>query len=377
MSGLIVSAITPALTSGTGLRTYGVTAALARHHAIEIAYVPWGAREPAAEYEQLAGVALRELGASRGARRAIAFARARALGVPRDLARGVSPALAVAARSAPPDTWVIADGPVVAAALKPLARRRRVTYLAHNLESGGFRRESERAVLERFERDILRTFSESWMATRADEQGAKRLAGPGVVTRYVPNVVDTDRIVPIVPIVPSGRERLLFVADFSYEPNREALSFLTDSVLPALWKRRPTVRLAALGAGLPEAPADPRIEAPGFVDDLPGEYGNTDIVLVPLRRGGGSPLKFIEGLAYGLPVVATDHAARLLEDGVAGRDFLAADSGEQFAAAIELLLSDPDRAAAIGAAGRELAVRRYSVPTLATLLACPPPAAET
>jgi glycosyltransferase involved in cell wall biosynthesis len=371
MSGLVVTAITPALRSGTGLRTYGVTAALARHHAVEVAYVLWGAREPAAEYEQLAGVTLRQLGASRGAGRAIAFARARALGVPRDLARGVSPALTAAARSAPSDAWVIADGPVVAAALRPLARRRPVVYLAHNLESGGFRRESDRAALERFERDILRTFSESWMATRADEQGAKRLAGEGVVTRYVPNVVDADRIVPIVP---SGRERLLFVADFTYAPNREALTFLIDSVLPALWERRPGVRLTALGAGLPEAPRDPRIEAPGFVEDLPGEYGKTGVVLVPLRRGGGSPLKFIEGLAYGLPVVATGHAARLLEDGVAGRDFLAADSGTEFAAAIELLLSYPERAAAIGAAGRDLAVRRYSVPTLASLLASWPPA---
>jgi glycosyltransferase involved in cell wall biosynthesis len=365
MSALLVTAITPTLGSGTGLRTYGVVAALARHGPVEVAYVAWGASAPAAEYERLGNLTLRELRASRGPRRAVEYALARARGVPRDLARGVSPALADAAHAAPSHLRVIADGPVAAAAMLPLARRRKMLYLAHNLESSGFRRESERAGLERFEREMLGTFSETWMATRADERGAKELAGEGIATRYVPNVVDTDRITPVAP---PGAEHLLFVGDLTYEPNLEALGFLSDGVLPAVWEQRSEVRLTVVGRGGPDAPRDPRIEAPGFVEDLADAYGAADIVLVPLQRGGGSPLKFIEGLAYGLPVVASSHAARLLEDGVSGRDFLAADGAADFAAAILRLLADPERSSALGAAGRKLAVQRYSIDALASLL---------
>lgn len=365
MDHLIVSSITPTLSSGTGLRTFGVTAALARHNAVELAYVVWGERAPASAYGQLGNVRLCELGASRDLRRALEYARARARGVPDGVARGVSPSLLAAARAAPLDVRIIADGPVAAAALRPLARRRELVYLAHNLESGGFRRTSERAGLERFERDVFGTYAECWMATRADERGAKRLAGEQVVTRYVPNVVDTGRIVPVRP---AGSGRLLFVGDFTYEPNREALAFLADRVLPAVWEHRPDMRLRAVGHGLAEHPRDPRIETPGFVDDLAGAYRAADIVLVPLQRGGGSPLKFIEGLAYGLPVVASRHAAALLEDGLAGRDFLAAESPPEFAAAIRALIDDPGRAVGIAAAGRDLAVRSYSVDALATLL---------
>jgi polysaccharide biosynthesis protein PslH len=369
MTDLLVTAITPTLTTGTGLRTYGVVAALARRGPVEVAYVLWGAPEPAAEYARLENVAVRALGASRGPRRTLEYALALARRVPSDLARGVSPALLAAARVAPADVRVIADGPVVAAALLPLARRREVVYLAHNLESGGFRRPSERAALAAFERDVLRAFSETWMATRADEDGANALAGARVPTRYVPNVIDTARVRPVEP---AGTGRLLFVADLTYEPNVEALRFLTDHVLPAMWDRKPDARLTVVGRGLREAPRDPRIEVLGFVEDLGGAYAAADVVAVPLQRGGGSPLKFIEALAYGLPVVASAHAARLLEDGVPGRDFLSAESAAEFAAATVALSADPERSAALGAAGRELAVRSYSIDALARLLVCGP-----
>jgi glycosyltransferase involved in cell wall biosynthesis len=374
MSDLLVTAITPALGSGTGLRTYGVTAALALDHPVEIAYVAWDAAQPAEEYERLTNVDLRRLHASRGPARAVRFLQALAEGVPRDLARGVSPALSDAARAAPNDVRVIADGPVVAAALLRLARTREIVYLAHNLESGGFRRESERTALKRFERNVLRAFSECWMATRADERGARALAGDRISTRYVPNVIDVGRIEPVRP---AGARRLLFVGDFRYEPNAEALRFVTDSVLPAVWERRGDVHLTAVGRGLPDVARDPRITTPGFVEDLAAVYSAADVVLVPLLRGGGSPLKFIEGLAYGLPVVATPHAAGLLEDGVPGRDFLSADGADGFAAAIETLLADPPGGAAIGSAGRELVHRCYSIKCLARLLQPRAKAADT
>ena len=365
MNDLLVTSITPTLDSGTGLRTYGVTAALARRHPVQVAYVAWGGGRPAAEYGRLADVSMRVLHASRGPRRGVEYMRARARGATPRVARGVSPALAAAGRAAPPEVRVIADGPVVAAALLPLARTREVIYLAHNLESSGFRGTAKVSGLRRFEQRVLRTFSEAWMATRADEQGARALAGEQIATRYVPNVLDTAAIEPVAP---AGDMRLLFIGDFTYAPNREAFDFLAGSVLPALWQRMPEVRLRAVGRGLPPVARDSRIETPGFVEELGGAYRAADVVVVPLLRGGGSPLKFVEGLAYGLPVVATAHAAALIEDGVADRDFLAADGPAEFAGAIEAVLADPGRAAAIGAAGRELAVRGHSIDALATLI---------
>jgi polysaccharide biosynthesis protein PslH len=362
MSDLLVTSVTPTLGSGTGLRTYGVVAALAQRGAVEVAYIVFDGVAPATAYETLERVNTRPLKASRALRRGLEYGRARLRGVPGDLARGVSAELARAADAAPREVRVIADGPVVAAALLGLARRRPVVYLAHNLESG-FREQG--AALARFERAVLRTFSESWMATRSDQRGAGELAGKQVRTRYVPNVVDVRRIVPVMP---AGRGCLLFVADFSYAPNREGLSFLVDRVLPEAWRRRPDLRLLVAGRGVSEPISEDRIEVLGFVEDLRSAYARAEIVVVPLLHGGGSPLKFVEALAYGLPVVATRHAAGLLEEGAAGKHFEAAADPSGFAGAIVGLLDDRSRGRELGAAGRELAARCYSVDALATLL---------
>ncbi len=359
----LVSSVTPSLKTGDGVRSYGVIAALARREPVNVSYIVFNEARPGPEYDALPAVSMRPMHASRGARRAIEYLRARRRDVPGHIARGVSPQLLRAAVAEPGDVRIVADGPVVAAALLPVARRREAIYLAHNLESG-FRTEWGRGDLRAFERDVLRTFAECWMPTRAEVAAAVELGGEKVNARYVPNVVDVGKIKPLIP---SGQHRILFVGDFTYGPNREGLSFLADRVMPLVWERHSDVSVSVAGRGLDQAPPDGRIEALGFVPDLSAVYATADVVVVPLLHGGGSPLKFTEALAYGLPVVATDHASRLLEDGAAGVHFMSAASANAFADAVVRMLEDRDQALAIGAAGRELAARCYSIDTLAAI----------
>jgi polysaccharide biosynthesis protein PslH len=360
---LIVTSVTPNLNTGRGVRTYGVTAALARNRGVEVDYIVFDWDEPAPEFTALPSVTFRPLHASRGLSRMLTYAQARLGGVPDGFARGVSAELGRAARAADSDVRVIADGPTVAAALLPLARRRPVVYLAHNLESG-FREDGD--ALRPFERTVLRSFSETWMATRADEDEGKRLAGEDIHTRYVPNVIDLDLVGPLVP---AGAGRIVFVGDFTYGPNREGLAFLAEQVLPRVWERHPDLRVSIVGRGPAEPPADSRIEVLGFVDDLRAEYARADAVVVPLLHGGGSPLKFVEALAYALPVVATEHAGALIEDARPGEHYLEAADAGAFADALVEVVADPARGRDLGAAGRALVAARYSVEALAEWLA--------
>jgi polysaccharide biosynthesis protein PslH len=364
MTELLVTSATPTLSNGRGIRTYGVTAALARHRPVELVHIVFEGRRPAQQYLSLPGVTIHALEPSRGAGRGTEYAKARLRGVPSRVARGVSHELVHAADDAPESVRVIADGPTVAAALLPLARRRPIVYLAHNFESSF--RNLGRGNLAAFERAVFRTFEEVWLPTQADVQGAIELAGESVAARHVPNVVDTRTIKPVSTL---GRQRVLMVGDFTYPPNREGLEFLTKAVLPIARESRPQLQLVVAGRGLPTDHVHDRTQVLGYVDDLLPVYASVDIAAVPLLRGGGSPLKFAEALAYGLPVVATRHAGRLMESAVAGVHFVAADDAASFAFQLDALLTDRDRARAIGAAGRELAERCYSIDALARLLA--------
>ena len=366
---LLVVARTPVLGTGAGVRTYGVVRALALHRPVDLLYARFGAPSPSREYERVPNVAFHAVTPSRRARRAIAYARARAAGTPDGWARAVSDELtreAVRLAGTPDRGRVIADGPEAAVALLALARRRGVIYNAHNVESS-FREQmgglGTARRLEAFERRLLERFAESWMVSHRDIELARTIA-PGRPLRYMPNVVDVAAIDPVAP--DREAKRILFVADFRYAPNQEGLRFLLDEVMPRLWSAMPDARLRLVGRGLDEPPsADGRVEALGFVEVLRDAYLGATCAVVPLLLGGGSPLKFVEALAYGLPVVATPVAAAGLEIRD-GEHYRRAEGAEGFAAALAAQLSEGDPA--MGERARELAQAEYSIEALARRL---------
>jgi len=369
---LLVTSYMPTRASGRAARTYGIVRALAVAGPVDLLHTGFGADAPDPGYDAIEGVRLHGVTSSRGARRALAWAWGRATGVPRAVARGVSPELAAAAERlavAPGRDRVIAEDAMAAVSLGRLARRRPVIYSANNLESA-FRpgRDPDwgsRRRLEAFERRLLARAAETWMPSRADLEGARDLA-PEASLRYVPNVVDVATIDP--RRAPADPPEALLVGNFDYAPNREGIDFLLDEVMPRVWKAAPDVRLTVAGRGYePPAGADSRLSVLGYVDSLDALYARAGCALVPLLSGGGSPVKFIEALAHGLPVVATPRGAAGV-DAERGRDYLEGTGAEGFARAmIEAL--DSDRGAAVGAAGRALAESDYSIEALARRLA--------
>ncbi len=369
---LFVAVQTPVLGTGQGLRVATLLRALAATGpGVHVLYVRFGADEPAPALQAVDGLSFEAVEPSRGARRALTYAAARARRLPAGWARAISPELVATAhrRAGEPGVRrVIADGPGAAAALLDLARRRPMIYNAHNLESA-YRHElasrdlGSPKLLRGAERRLLATFAESWMVSEADLAGARALC-PGAVLRLVPNVVDIAEIAAVT--VQAGANRVLMVADYSYEPNANGLRFLLDEVMPRVWTTRPDTVLRLVGRGLQDpAPDEPRVQAAGFVEDLGAEYAAAGCAVVPLLEGGGTPFKFLEALAHGVPVVATPRAAAGLAVR-AGEHYREGDDGGSFADAILALIAGDADAPALAARGRTLVAERYSLAALET-----------
>jgi glycosyltransferase involved in cell wall biosynthesis len=83
------------------------------------------------------------------------------------------------------------------------------------------------------------------------------------------------------------------------------------------------------------------------------------VAVAPLRAGSGQPLKVLEAMASGTPVVATSLAAAGLE-ARHGEHALIADDPQVFAEHIARVLSNPGLAAHLAAHGRRLVEDCYT-----------------
>jgi glycosyltransferase involved in cell wall biosynthesis len=108
----------------------------------------------------------------------------------------------------------------------------------------------------------------------------------------------------------------MFVGDSNYFPNLDAINFLLFEILPGL-KNVATkpFQFTIVGGAIEEKQYheiknNDRVAFYQDVDDLNEIYTQADAVIVPLRVGGGSSLKFLEALRYKKPIVATPVGSR-------------------------------------------------------------------
>ena len=338
----------PARGTGGHTRAASTVQALARAAEVEVIWPERPELEADPALGEIRGVSVRPVTGHTLAGRALAAARTLARRRPPALARAVKPALAnaVSERLAGGGVDVlVADQLSAAVTCMDLlgAGGARSVYNANNIEwrlrAGGGRAERLRwAGARRLERDVLAAYDQSWMVSEADREGALELC-PDADVRVIANTVD---VASIVPVRPSPDPVVLLVGSFDYGPNRRGLQWLVEQVMPAVWRGRPDARLRGAGRwlGRPWDPGDSRVEVLGFVPDLAAAYAGARCCVAPLVVGGGTPLKVVEALAYGLPLVATKTAVRALSALQPGRDVIVADDPAGFAAAL-LELLDP------------------------------------
>ncbi len=193
-------------------------------------------------------------------------------------------------------------------------------------------------------------FWEKYFWKKANRVVAMSQADKEIMLKLVPELT--------VDIVPNGVEAaffgqakkekptqptILFVGNFNWLQNREAVEFLVEKIWPLILKEIPNVKLWIVGKN--PSPSIKKLAADNIivdetVDDIRDAYRKSDLLLAPIKGGGGTRYKVLEAMSSGLPVVTTSIGI----EGLGAhhkKEALIADETEGLAQAAIDLLKDP------------------------------------
>ena len=233
----------------------------------------------------------------------------------------------------------------------------------------GFKRLAFREEWKRvrsFEKEVCRSFDKATVVSEMDRVAI----GEGNV-EVVPNGVDTELFKPST----EGREGhlVIFTGNMGYFPNRDAVFYFREEILPMIVQQIPGLRFLIVGAnpprGIVHLGEDPRIVVTGFVDSVGDYLQKASVAVCPMRCGSGMQNKVLEAMACGTPVVATSLALEGIQ-ATPGEHALVGDTPEAFADHVIALLRDAERSTALARKARELVEQRYSWRSSASRLEC-------
>jgi len=150
---------------------------------------------------------------------------------------------------------------------------------------------------------------------------------------------------PPQPSSAARPRRLLFVASYN-DLNVRGLRWFLDEAWPALRAAVPDAELHVCGSIAEKVPSAPAgVTMRGVVPSLRDEYAEARVVIDPVAWGTGQPIKVVEALAHGRPVVSRRAAPRGFEQAAV----VGAEPGP-FVDAVRTLLTDDGRWSALARA---------------------------
>jgi len=212
----------------------------------------------------------------------------------------------------------------------------------------------EKAVAARADASLF--VSEAEAALFRSRTGAERV-------HVIENGIDTDQYDPSATFkrIDSMGRLIVFTGQMDYRPNIEGVVWFVETILPHIRIAHPDARFAIVGRNPTEAvkalAKHPGVTVTGQVADVRGWLAAASVVVAPLKLARGIQNKVLEGMAMARPVVASAAAAQGIDH--AGTIRVGSTVGE-IAEAVTQLLSDPRKAAELGASARKQVLERYS-----------------
>jgi glycosyltransferase involved in cell wall biosynthesis len=227
----------------------------------------------------------------------------------------------------------------------------------------------ELLVLARVERGALGRASRS-IVVSVPNRRLTRMLRPSAAVAVIPNCLDVEYFHRRSERAP--KPVIVMTASYHYPPNQVAARELVEEVFPAVRAEVPVAELRLVGQQMPRwlqtlAEATPGVKVVGEVDDVRPELERAWVAVATLKKGSGSPLKALEALAMGVPVVATRRVSTSLGLGLDDGLIIARRRGD-IAREIVSLLNDDGHRARLAAAGERAVRARFDSRVVARAL---------
>lgn len=158
-----------------------------------------------------------------------------------------------------------------------------------------------------------------------------------------------------------GEPMVLLSGNLGYRPTIRSALWFADQVWPKLRHRLPSARWILAGArpaaAIRQLASRPGIEVHGDVDDLGSFLHGARVAIAPMASGSGVPIKILEAMAAGVPVVADPWSANGLED---PSSVIVAETEDAWVEKLSSLLLDPRAARRQAALGTEVWLAHYA-----------------
>jgi glycosyltransferase involved in cell wall biosynthesis len=183
---------------------------------------------------------------------------------------------------------------------------------------------------------------------------------PNLKIDTVPNGIDVEYFSKERP-EEKGSPKVLYVGNFKWLQNVEAVQVLLSEVFPKILAKVPNAKLWIVGQYIPDeikAKAGKDIQITEAIPDIREAYLNATVLVTPIKGPGGTRLKILEAMASALPVVTTSVGAEGL-DVVNGKHALIADDMDKLADLAVRVIKDKSLAAKLGDNERKFVIENY------------------
>jgi sugar transferase (PEP-CTERM/EpsH1 system associated) len=209
--------------------------------------------------------------------------------------------------------------------------------------------------MKRYEQNSIGKYNACLVTSEVDK---KALADNSI--HVIPNGVDTDYFVPEKA---DKNIDFVFTGNMGYFPNVDAAVYFCKEIFPKIVAVHPSATVYLVGIKpskkVMELADFKNIIVTGYVEDVRCYLNRAKIFVCPLRSGSGIQNKMLEAMACALPVVTTPYGNAGIK-AENGRDLIVADTAEQFAHELLLLLQDDKRRQDLGANARDLVKKGFS-----------------